>query len=174
MGGTAGEGLPRLFMSWLAGLVDSDGSINVVDGGGYARLSLTVHNNDRALLDALKHALETLGYHPAGPYQTFSEGDVTRHGIRYRSDMWSLQMERKSEVQRLLRELPIRLNEKIYRKEIALSVQPATKWSDLEIRVLTLRQKIHSEVEEFLEQAKQQYLITHAAKSGRNRARQMG
>jgi hypothetical protein len=154
----------RLFVNWLAGMVDSDGNINITNSNGYARLTLAIDNQDRTLLSSAKHTLEGAGYHPGGPYRKRVKGTTTPHGIKYNKDMWRLQIERTSEAQNLLRELPIRHGEKITRKEMALLLHRAAKWDEWKSRILEMRQKIQNDVTKFLLQAERQYLSRHAAK----------
>ncbi len=165
---TADEAIERfqsrsLFMSWLAGIFDSEGNINIVNSSSYARLMLTIYNTDLRLLRAIKRVLAGLNYHPAGPYLLSQKGKtVPGWNIKYSQDMWSLQFERTSEAQALLAELPLRHEERVQRRSVGLSISSGQKWEDIETRVLSLRQKIDQDVAEFVKQAEEQFLMRKA------------
>src|SRR5207248_6072896 len=101
-----------LFLSWLAGFVDADGSIHIGENNCCTRISLGIGNTDKALLEHMRTTLASIGYHSDGPYLTRKAGTRTPLGISYRNDFWLLQLQRSEEVRRLLNELPIRHAEK--------------------------------------------------------------
>ena len=157
-----------LFLNWLAGLMDSDGNINITNGSGYVRAMLAIYNQDRALLNSTKRILLVMGYHPVGPYLGYVKGTVTPYA-RYTKDMWRLQLERIQEVQNLLTELPLRHSEKIRRKALLLRLSRPAKWNHFKARVLKMRRQIRNEVMRFLEQAEQRYLSRHTAERRKDR-----
>jgi hypothetical protein len=66
-----------LFMSWLAGILDSDGGISIVNNNSYARISLCFYNTDLDLLRSIGEQLNEFSYHPVGPYLHREKGSVT-------------------------------------------------------------------------------------------------
>jgi len=149
---------PNLFYSWLAGILDADGSVSIVRSGEYVKLSLIFSNEDLRLLSHIKSGLATAGYYPTGPYMRAAKGHVTRGWyIRYNSEMWSLHLQRAEEVREVLGLLPLRHKEKILRKEIALSLLPGTRWMDAESRIRSLRDRIERDVVEYVANAEIAY-----------------
>jgi hypothetical protein len=150
----------KLLMNWLAGLIDSDGNINITHDGGYVRATVTIYNQDLSLLDSAKHALIAAGFHPGGPYLQYRAGTVTTY--KYRRDMLSLGLERRLDVENLIKELPLRHDEKVRRRALFLSVTFPAKWDSVMARVLSLRSQIDAEVAGFLEGARKEYLLGHS------------
>lgn len=155
----------QLFLSWLAGILDSDGNINIVNGNGYARIMLIIYNTNEALLRSIREALEVLKYHPVGPYLRSKAGTITRGwNVAYTKDMWMLQLERTAESKTLLSELPLKHAEKIQRKGLALSIRHRQEWKDVRAEVLSLRNRIRNDVATFAAQARKEFL-TRGAKN---------
>jgi hypothetical protein len=146
-----------LFLSWLAGLVDADGTIYLTNNNGTARICMSIGSIKPAVLESIGRILATFGYQANGPYLAYKAGERTPYRIEYINDLWRIYFQRSGEVQRLLTELPILHAEKITQKELALSLNQAAKWIDAEPRAHQIRQQIESEVSAFIEQAKQQH-----------------
>lgn len=144
-------GGPDLFYSWLAGIVDTDGSVHVVPSGKYVKLLLVVSNQDPHLLAHIKNELLLAGGHPTGPYLRAAGGYSTKSlNIRYNDNMWSLYLQRSGEVKRNLKMLPLRHKEKILRKELALGVSPGAHWTDVETKVRALQNYISRSVSAYV------------------------
>lgn len=142
-----------VFLSWLAGLVDSDGHVRAAKNGVSARAIVAIYRINRSFLVSLQLVAERFGYHFDGPYLTAEKGDTTPKGITYRSDFWNIAIQRSSQTQALLRELPLRHREKVERKALALSINPATQWSELGPKVLKLKLAIQAEVDMYVQKA---------------------
>ncbi len=81
----------RLFSSWLAGILDSDGNINIAANNSHARIMLAISSVNPTMLGAVKSTLEKETYHPVGPYLQFEKGTVTPGwNIKYSKDLWRL------------------------------------------------------------------------------------
>ena len=146
------------FLSWIAGLIDSDGTINMSNSGGYVKLTISIHNNDKRLLLDAFNWLSQHGYKPSGPYCTLTKGKRTAvRRIRYKKDMWRIMVQGMGNAQRLLGGLPLRHSEKIRRKTLALDVRPGMKWRDVRTEILSLRSKIRRETLGFIEMASVSY-----------------
>lgn len=151
----------RIFAPWLEGIMDSDGHIRVAKNGDFARVILAVYSTNRSFLVSLRTVSEKFGIHFDGPYRTAREGDTTPAGITYRSDFWNIAIQRSGEAQDLLRELPLRHRERILRRDLALSVLPATKWSDIAPKADVVRASIRKQVGSFVAQAEAAYRQKH-------------
>lgn len=146
------------FFAWLAGIVDADGSVNVVRSGGYGRIGLAVSNQDRRLLSHIRRELSVAGFHPTGPYVSALRGQVTPgYDIRYNKDMLVLCVQRQAEVLGLLSLLPLKHDEKARRKKLAASCIPRTKWRDLEAKTRAVQEAIRKEVAAFVKEAEFAY-----------------
>jgi len=146
------------FLSWLAGLIDADGTIYLANDQQHARISLTIANERLGVLESIARILGILGYHASGPYLAYKAGVTTPYGITYKNDLWRLFLQRSEEVQQLLRELPIRHSEKVAQKELACSMKQPTRWVDVEAKVRQLRRLVKHGTNEFRELAKKTYL----------------
>jgi hypothetical protein len=137
-----------LYFSWLAGLVDSDGNIHTSEGGGRGRVRVVVFNNNTLLLQKISTHSQLFGYHFDGPYLLQPRGTITPSGITYTKDMWSIQLQRTEEAQKLLLELPLRHEEKLERKTFALTIG-AKSWSETGPKLLELKERIKTDVANF-------------------------
>lgn len=75
------------FMSWVAGLVDADGTLYLANDQRYARISFTIANENLEVLRSISRILGVLGYHTNGPYLAYSAGTTTPYGITYKNDL---------------------------------------------------------------------------------------
>jgi len=147
----------RLFLSWVAGLLDADGHVNIGIDRKYVRVRLDFGSVDRPLLVSVKEVMKSYGYFATGPYLGYQAGFTTPRGITYRSDMWRLDIQRTHEAQRMLLELPIRHLEKTLRKELALSMKSQKNLDDASARLDEIRSTVRRQVAEYLEEARRKY-----------------
>jgi len=153
------------FLSWIAGLIDSDGTINMSNSGSYIKLTISIHNNDKKLLLEAFNWLSQHEYNPSGPYRTLTKGKKTSlRQIRYKKDMWRIMVQGMGSAQRLLASLPLRHAEKVERKTLALNVRPGMKWRDVRTEILSLRRKIRRETRGFIQLASVSYKKKHRGK----------
>jgi hypothetical protein len=149
---------PDYFYSWLAGVVDSDGSIILEQSGVYVRLTLLIANQNLALLHHIKGELANGGYFPTGPYLQASKGKVTsQRGIRYTKNLWNICLQRAEEVRKISSLLPLRHEEKINRKELTLKMPPGARWEEYGSRILALRNSIRLQVSDYVSKAELAY-----------------
>ncbi len=148
------------YLSWLAGLVDSDGNIYVSGGRGSPRIRVGIYNSDVPLLKSIITESRKIQYDFDGPYLLKEKGTVTPFGIRYTRDLWHIDVQQTWSAQRLLLELPIRHAEKLRRKSLGLQVG-RRPWSEIEAEFLELRKAIRREVDEFLAEAEERYRNNH-------------
>ncbi|MDA4113164.1 MAG: LAGLIDADG family homing endonuclease [Thaumarchaeota archaeon] len=134
------------FLSWLAGLVDSDGHIRISNSSGYTRIGLDIGSVNYCLLGSIRKALSIFGYHATGPYRGNSSGFTTPYGITYSRDMWHLYVQRTKEAQLLVMSLPNKHAEKIAQKEMAVSIRLPSKWTDNALKYQKIRETIREKV----------------------------
>lgn len=143
------------FYSWLAGVVDADGSISILPSGEYVKLTIALANESEPLLGHIKRELQLIGRHPTGPYLTAKEGSSTeKWRIKYRKKMWVLCLQRSHEIKSVLQNLPLRHEEKIARKRLALEVEAGSRWTEVEQRIRTLQAEISRDVAAYVEEAR--------------------
>src|SRR3989344_1409087 len=99
-----------LFISFLAGLVDTDGFITL--NGKRPRLGISITN--KSLLNSIKIILKIIDYHPT---LTFKKNDESHFGEKR---MWLLNLSRVHEVLSLIKILPLKHKEKANKKELIL------------------------------------------------------
>ena len=135
-----------LFMNYLAGLFDAEGSIFYHRKSNGGAFELSIGNNDIILLERIKTRLALIDYSPTISKIMLSPNSNVAGGQPY---TWQLRIWRHDEVNRILKNLPLRHLEKTAKREIALDL-PA--WPSKEVRdyVLSrwsaLLEKIRNEV----------------------------
>ncbi len=146
------------FFAWLAGPVDSDGSVGIIHGEEYARVHLQVANEDIELLRHIRTELSKGGYHPDGPYLTRSKGYVTpAWNIEYKGDMHYLLLQRYDEVTEVLGMLPLRHKERCLRRDLVLRLGKPLRWSRWSSEVRSLRSQIRNGVKAYERKAEEAY-----------------
>ncbi len=149
---------PSLFFAWLAGIVDSDGSIGIIHAGKYVRMNLEISNQDLVLLEHIKRELLRLGYFPTGPYKRHSKGfETAGWNIRYNQDMCYLAIQRAGEVREILNLLPLKHEEKCKRKKFVLRLRVPGVWDTEGPGIEILRRDTARTVEEYVRVAKESY-----------------
>ena len=155
-----------LYLSWLAGLIDSDGNIHVSQDKGRARVRVTIYNSNKQLLyDIIKESLK-IGYTLNGPYLLAEVGMVTPRGIRYTKDHWQIAIQQSGATQRLLSELPLRHAEKVERKRLALKVGD-DGWDEINAVLQELKTRIKADVKTFCDEAEESYKQRRRSAAGK-------
>jgi len=99
-----------LFLSFLAGYIDAEGSFRVYLNSTHKAMSFRINSEDRSLLKDIRDGLRKMGYHV---YWALAAKRGLHRGKRYRRSLWTLGMFRESEVIDLIRRLAVRHDEKI-------------------------------------------------------------
>ncbi len=147
-----------LFLSFLAGYVDAEGSFRVYLNSTHKAMSFRINSEDRLLLKDIRDGLRKMGYHV---YWALAAKRGLNNGKRYRRSLWSLGMFRESEIIDLIQKLPIRHDEKT-RQVRLLSWSVRRSWDIVEPRAIALRSSIKNEVSRFVGEAKKVYLSKHS------------
>lgn len=148
------------FIYFLAGLIDTDGSIYIRKAGKYAQYMVRVFGQDVILLEKINNILHQLGFNSI-LYVSSRKGEVRNHNgwkIKYNKDYYILELSRKEEVFKLISSLPLMHPEKIARKKIMLDLikRGIIYYKDTE-KMLELRNKIKKEVIKDVKEAKVEY-----------------
>jgi hypothetical protein len=148
------------YLSWLAGMIDSDGNIHTSKTRGNPRVRLGVYNSNVPLLETIIRESRRIQYNFDGPYLLKEKGTVTPFGIRYTKDLWHTDLQQTRPAQQLLLELPVRHPEKVRRKELALQVGQRS-WNEIEAELLELKKRIKEDVTRFRAEAESRYRLRH-------------
>jgi hypothetical protein len=139
-----------LSLNFIAGLVDSDGSIFIRKSGKYFQYVVRIYNENISLLKLVKEFLYNEGFNVS--FQLFSKVGDTRKSkgvmIKYNNDYYVVELTQKKDVVELLSLLPLKHPEKILWKN---------KIQIIEERRLTYWNEISREVEELRNCIKRNY-----------------
>ena len=143
-----------LFLSYLAGFFDAEGSVYYHKKGVGGAFELSIANMDVSLLETLNQHLQGLGY---SSKLSRTSQDPEKRNIRGADHIWHISIWRHDDVRTLLTHLPLMHSEKTAKRELAVQLpswpsrmERSTilgKW-----RVLLTR--ITREVEESIEEAR--------------------
>jgi hypothetical protein len=151
-------------LAYVAGVLDAEGSVGIYGNGQGTALQILFYNTRLELLDFIKTSIQRLGYEPVGPYLDKKKGTVTsKYKIPRRQDYWKLALARFEQCQDLVRLLPIRHQEKIERKEIAVTISLGQRWATVKPRVEELRKRIRAGRDTFVALAEEVYANRHSA-----------
>ncbi len=151
-----------LLLSYVAGVLDAEGSIGIYRNMKGTALQFLVYNTNLELLRFLKRALVELSFRPLGPYLDKLKGTISsKYKIERKRDYWKLALANFGEVQALLTRLPIRHREKVARKRIALSLTIGKPWAVTRPLMEELRESIATQKRNFLKKAEVEYASRH-------------
>lgn len=153
------------FFHFLAGLIDSDGSIIIRKAGKYFQYIIRIFNQDTNLLNIIKNQLNLLGF-KTNFYINNKKGKilVSRYiTAKCNKDNYVLELSQKKQVIKLLKQLPIKHPEKILVKKNIFNIYEQNKiyYKDIEKRIKNTRNKINTEVKLSITKAKKAYNLKH-------------
>jgi hypothetical protein len=142
-------------LSYLAGLLDAEGTIGIYPAKRYVSLNVIYYNTDLSMLKFVIDSLELLGLHPLPPYLDKKKGSISPgYKIEVKKDYWRVLLARFDECQRLLEVLPIRHAEKCARKTLVLRLSRRQPWQDVVSEVQSIKASITRERNAFTGQAR--------------------
>ncbi len=138
------------FFDFLAGFIDSDGSVIIRKSGKYFQYVIRLFGQNLELLNEIKLRLESLGYN-LSIHKNHKIGDkIYNNGIlfKYNKDYYALETFKKAQTLDLLNKIPIRHPEKIAKKELIFKIQKqgGLHWQNVEKEVKELKLKIKQTV----------------------------
>ena len=121
----------KLFTSYFAGLIDSEGSIGIVrerKKKDHLKFYISVGISEISIILKVKEMLKELHYHPSLSVRHAEKYNELNPPIRTKKDQWVINIQRKPEVIDLCKKLPIRHRERIMRRNLILKLQNKTYW----------------------------------------------
>jgi len=145
---------PSITRSYLAGLLDAEGSIGIYRAKSFTSLSVAYYNTDLGLMQFVCEAIRGLGYRPLPPYLDKKKGfRLPGYHIEMKKDYWRVMLARFSECQAFLRRLPIRHPEKLEKQALATTLTLGQPWDDVAPHVQEIRSIIKSGRDAFVAKA---------------------
>jgi len=148
-----------LSFNFIAGLIDSDGSIFIRKSGKYFQYVIRIYNEDICLLKLIKDFLYSEGFNVS--FQLFSKAGDVRKGkgltIRYNNDYYAVELTQKKDVIELLSLLPLKHSEKILWKNKIQIIEEKklTYWNEISREVEELRNCIERNYKNGLAEAEE-------------------
>lgn len=153
--GCKGETIPEWinndnFFEFLAGFIDSDGSIIIRKAGDYFQYVIRFFGENINLLIQIKKRLEKLDYN-LSMHKNHSKGDISYHkGVKfqYNNDYYALETYKKSQTLDLINKIPIKHPEKIAKIKLIKSIEKKgfRQWYEIETEVKSLKTRIKQSV----------------------------
>jgi hypothetical protein len=149
-------------LSYLAGLIDAEGHIEIHPNPRTTAITVSVWNTDTGLLGFSYRCLEQLGHKPLEPYLQSSPGPISSgFRIERKKAYWRVLVARFDEAQTLLRRLPLRHSEKVAARELALTVSKGDLFDGIADKVSSLRKSFKQDARRYVKQAEREFLRTH-------------
>ncbi|HME19317.1 MAG TPA: LAGLIDADG family homing endonuclease, partial [Nitrososphaerales archaeon] len=145
---------PSITISYLAGLFDAEGSVGIYPAKLKTSLNVIFYNTNLELLRLVSRHLENMGLKPLRPYLDKKKGFRSPgYHIEMKKDYWRVMLCRFQECQQFLRVLPVRHQEKLSKKALALKLVPGQAWTESGPQVEALRTSIKSARDAFVDEA---------------------
>lgn len=133
------------FYSFLSGYVDAEGCLCITINKGNFRYHFALASQDIDILSGIKDYLSKLGCKFS--FRLYAKkGSFHKGGKIYNKDYWALNLYSKREVLNLIDKLQLQHPEKIRWRELMFKLRDYKKWSEIEDKVLRLRENIRDEV----------------------------
>jgi len=148
-----------LFLAFLAGYTDAEGSIIVSPNCGRIVFYFRICSEDFGLLRDIHKKLCEMGYRPR---LAIDKKKGTDSGFsKLKTDYWRLELCRKEEVIWLMQRLPVKHSEKIRKKDLVLEIRNQTCWLKARAKVLSIKAEIKREVKKCVQRAALTYHKKH-------------
>jgi len=133
---------PENFFDFLAGFIDSDGSVMLKRMGKGIFYGIRLFGQNFELLSEIKRKLEIIGFN-SSIHISHYKGEISYHNgvkFQYNKDYYILETKRKQAVQ-LLKLIPIRHPEKILKRELIFKIysKNVIHWNKVEKEIQNLR-----------------------------------
>jgi len=145
----------ELFLAFLAGYLDAEGSYRIYPQEGTAAFSLRVNSEDEHILRGLAMGLRRMGYHVY--FKILAKRSDT---TRYQRDLWTLGLFRKDEIIDLTKKLRHVHDEKV-RWQTLIQKSSKLTWREISPFVKLLQADIVKETEEYIGFAQSSYEYAH-------------
>ena len=151
-----------LTLAFLSGLLDAEGSIVITnDQSDKVALFVDYNNSDKPLLEWVRKQLVSKGFYCSIRINK-KKGEVTKKwGIIHRKDYWQLSSYGMDRVKKLIERLGPRHDEKVRRKQVAMSVNKGQDFASVSDDIEALRAQIKQEVKDFVKEAERLFKENH-------------
>ncbi len=154
-----------VFMHFLAGLIDSDGSLIVRKVYDNFQFLIRIFGEDTELIKGVENRLKSLGFKPHLDL-SFKKGHIRKYGntaLRYNHDYFTLELSNKKDVTKLLENLPIRHSEKTPKKDLIIQITTSklNGWDDIKSGLDTLKENNEENVRTGLLEAEEMFTRLH-------------
>lgn len=145
----------KLFLSFLSGYFDAEGCISIsYKYGNGGNVSWIIKSTDKQILENINQILLNQDLNIV--MRLCKSAD----GVEYRKDYWSIVINRRKQVLKLLNSMNLKHEEKIMKYKLAIELID-TNWKDANKKIVELRSKIKNDVNICIESAKNEYLRRH-------------
>jgi len=150
---------PSITRSYLAGLLDAEGSVGIYPAKLLTSLNVVYYNTNLRLMWFVHRAIKRLGFRPLPPYLDKKKGFRSPgYHIEMKKDYWRVMIARFEECQEFLKILPLRHSEKVAKKSLAVSLFQGQPWAESGPQVNSIRSNIKSSRDSFVSEAKRVFL----------------
>lgn len=151
--------MEECFLAFLAGYTDAEGNLMINRDRETVRLTYFIGSEDSGILSQAAERMVSMGYHPLLRLEKLKGEKITSSLIasELRNHLWSLKLNKKNEVLKLIQSLPIRHSEKLRKRKLMLELADVKKWSQAEDKILKLKKAIQKGVEQCILAAKLKY-----------------
>lgn len=130
-------------LAYIAGAVDAEGHIGIFRNYRTTAIVISVFNTNRRFLLRLKLGLEKYNYRVLGPYLDKRRGTSSgKYRIVRRKDYWRVAIADFEQCQTLLSSLPMRHQEKLARRQLAVGMHKGRRWEDVKREIEKIRSEI--------------------------------
>lgn len=113
------EGDIDLFLAFLAGFIDAEGTIGISNKMAY----LSIGNYDSETLSCIHNNLKKLGINSHPPHSDSRKGKKNNQGYVYRENYWTFRIDKKSDLLHLLLELKPHIRHPLKIKALNMAIE---------------------------------------------------
>jgi hypothetical protein len=149
-------------IAYLSGFLDAESSILVTRNtkGGIV-IFVDYYNENKAILGWIIEKAQGMGLGTSIRINKPMGRGTTGFRLDHNHDYWQMSIFSTYGIQDFVRRLRLRHPEKLARRDLALSVDPKSKYQEIHDKVLSLRMQIKADVANFVKLAEVTYLKTH-------------
>ena len=149
----------ELFLSFLAGYTDAEGSFIISHSRDHATFILRICSQNIGVLKGIHGKLQSMSYHPTLVLE--AKAGTKKGYSTIKRDYWRLELCRKNEVLSLIQSLPIKHKEKEKIQQLMFETKTDKLWREVKDRVRALHTEINVDVKRCVFEATSAYQRNH-------------